>query len=197
MKRKYTIIGIILVSFIVGCATKPEVTPQIKPPSRPITPPKRVEVPPSDEFTLYARGLSTGMMREEDADRRAALSARNELATSIETHIKSLTKDAMEQIGMGKDADLTSLFSSAIKATVDQTLRFSVLHSAKPTIWDERMNGFRAEVVYKLNIGPINEQMLDNIKQRKNLYEQFRASELFNELEDEIEKQRGQDTSGQ
>jgi|TARA_Y100000310_G_scaffold59576_1_gene54968 hypothetical protein len=197
MKRKYTIIGIILVSFIVGCATKPEIIPPITPPSRPITPPKRVEVPPSDEFTLYARGLSTGMMREEDADRRAALSARNELATSIETHIKSLTKDAMEQIGMGKDADLTSLFSSAIKATVDQTLRFSVLHSAKPTIWDERMNGFRAEVVYKLNIGPINEQMLDNIKQRKNLYEQFRASELFNELEDEIEKQRGQDTSGQ
>ena len=59
---------------------------------------------------------------------------------------------------------------------------------AAETRWDENRNGFRAEVIYKVDIGPVNKSILENIKQRKNLYERFRTSELFKELEEEIEK---------
>jgi len=128
------------------------------------------------------------MLVEEEADISAGLNARNELATSIETHIKSLTKRAREQIGIGKDAELNSQFSEAIKQTVDQTLNFSTQCDAATTVWDKERNGFRAEVCYKIEVGPVNARMMENIKERKMLYERFRTSELFRELEDEIQK---------
>lgn len=174
MQRKYMLIVIMVGLFIVGC------TP----------PPTRIEVPPSDEYTIYARGLSTDQRVEEEADAAAVLEARNELAASIEAHIKSLTKRAREQIGIGKDAELNSQFSKAIKQTVDQTLNFSTLYKAAETRWDKKRNAFRAEVIYKIDIGPVNNRMMENIKQRQNLYERFRTSELFKELEEEIEKEK-------
>ena len=168
---KKQIVSILAILMLIGCASN-----------------KPIDVPPSDEYTLYARGLSTTLGIEGNADRQAILMARNELASAIETHITSLTKTASEQVGIGNDSELNDLFSQAIKATVKQTLEFSVLHSAKPT---KKVKGaYRAEKVYKVNIGPINEQMMENIKKRQNLYERFRTSELFNELEEEIEKDK-------
>ncbi len=151
--------------------------------------PKRLVTPASDEYTIYARGLSTDQEIEEEADRAANLNAREELSASIESHIKSLTKRAREQIGLGKDAELNSQFSVAIKSTVNEALGFSVPFKTAETRWVKRLNAFRAEVIYKVDIGPLNQRMLENIKQRKNLYERFRTSELFNELEEEIDKE--------
>ncbi len=166
------LISISAIILLMGCAAKQ---------------PERLVVPQSDEFTLYGRGLSTDQLIEEEADAAAALSARNELATSIEAHIKSLTKRAREQIGFGEDAELNSQFTSAMKQTVNQTLNFSTLYKAHTTVWDKKVNGFRAEVIYKVNIGPINQKMMENIKQRQNLYERMRTSDLFQELEEEIQ----------
>ncbi|MBC8487292.1 MAG: LPP20 family lipoprotein [Bacteroidetes bacterium] len=168
---KKQIASILAILLLVGCASSP----------------KRLVTPPSDEYTLYARGLSTDQLVEEEADAAAALNARNELAASIENHIKSLTKRAREQIGIGKDAELNSQFSQAIKQTVDQTLNFSTLYKSAETI--KKRNAFRAEVIYKIDIGPVNKRIMENIKQRQNLYERFRTSELFKELEEEIEKE--------
>ena len=171
MKKQITTMMAILL--LIGCASAP----------------KRLVTPASDEYTLYARGLSTDQLVEEEADGAAVLNARNALAATIETHIKSLTKRAREQIGIGKDAELNSQFSTAIKATVNQSLNFSSEYAVTETRWDKKRNGFRSEVIYKVDIGPLNQRMLENIKQRKNLYERFRTSELFNELEEEIDKE--------
>jgi len=170
--KKQIIVGITIL-LIVGCASTYT----------------RLVVPKSDEFTVYARGLSTDQLIEEEADAAAVLNARNGLASNIETHIKSLTKRAREQVGIGKDAELNSQFSGAIIATVDQTLNFSSEYSVNPTVWDKKKNGYRAEVIYKINTGPVNKKMMENIKKRKNLYERFRTSELFRELENKIEKE--------
>jgi len=153
-------------------------------------PPDRIVVPRSDEFTLYARGLSTDQTNEELADNAAVLQGRNELAASIETHIRSLTKQAREQVGAGDESELNSLFSQAIKATVDQTLIISVVHSAAVTRWDTRANAFRAEVVMKIDLSAVNLSMIDNLKQRQLLYQRLRTGNLFLELEEEIEKGR-------
>ena len=172
MKKQITTMMAILL--LIGCASAP----------------KRLDTPASDEYTLYARGLSTDQAYEEDADIAAEADAKNRLSGMIETHVKSLTKRAREQIGVGKDAELNSQFTFATKQTVDQSLNFTSLHNSVVTTWDKKRDGFRAEIILKVNIGPINERMLDNIKQRQNLYERFRTSELFNELEDEIDKKR-------
>ena len=175
MRRTSLILCVLSGIFIIGCAGKMY---------------DRIEVPPSDEFTLYARGLSTDQQLEEAADRAAVLNARNELASALEVHIKSLTKSATEQVGINQDAELNRMFTEAIKATVDQTLNFSVLHDAKQTIWDKRVPGWRAEVVYKIDLTVANRNLLDNVKERQRLYERLRSGELWQELEDEIERQR-------
>ena len=183
---KKLIVSMVAILLLIGCASTTNGVPSRQP--RPAITPKRLVTPASDEYMLYARGLSTDQLVEEEADRAAILRARQQLAATIETHIKSLTKQAREQVGIGRDAELNSQYSNAVKATVKQTLNITVPFKAAETRWDENRNGFRAEVIYKVDIGPVNKSILENIKQRKNLYERFRTSELFKELEEEIEK---------
>ena len=178
---KKQIVSILAVLLFVGCATTS----------------MRLMTPPSDQYTLYARGLSTDQMVEEEADEVAILNARNQLAATLEARLKSLTKRAREQVGIGKDAELNSQYSIAIKQTVDQALNFSSPHAIAETKWVKKLNAYRAEVIYKVQIGPAKEQMMENIKQRKKLYERFRTGELFKELEKEIDKERANKTSEQ
>lgn len=170
MRKVSQFLGVLGIIFMAGCAGT--------------QPPSGLTVPPSDASTLYARGLSTTLLVEEAADNAAALRARNELATMIEAHVKSLTKQASEQIGIGKDAELNSAFSEAIKQTVNQSLNFSSQYQKAPTTWVKRLGAYRAEVIYKVNIGPINDQLMENIKARKNLHERFRTTGLYDELEE-------------
>ncbi len=176
MKQISIFISVMIGILLIGCAgSKPS---------------ERLPVPKSDEFTLYARGLSTDQQIEEMADRASELQARNALASAIETHIRSLTKQAAEQVGIGNDSEQNRLFSQAIKATVDQTLVGSVVHSAAVTRWDKRTAAFRAEVVMKIDVSAVNQSMIDNLKQRQLLYQRLRTGELFRELEEDIEKER-------
>lgn len=179
MRKTIQFLGLLSIVAMLGCAGS------------------RIPLPKSDEFTLYARGLSTDQTKEENADAAAKMVGRNELATMIQVHIRSLTKQASEQVGIGKNSELNSLFSQAIKQTVDQTFSGSTLHDAAVTKWVRRLKAYRAEVVMKIDTGPVNEQMLDNIKQRQRLYERFRTSALFKEMEEEIEKQRASGSGGQ
>ena len=146
---------------------------------------QRVTTPASDQYTLYARGVSDGLRMESASQSQAQLDARNNLATTIENHIKSLTKSAAEQIGLGKDSELNSMFSQAIKQTVNQTLNFSLVHDGPLTT--EKKGIYRSEVVVKIDLGPVNQEMVESIKERKRLYERFRTSNLFKELESEID----------
>lgn len=180
MKR--TIISILVILLFAGCGSW-FASNQL-----------RLVTPNSDQYTLYARGLSTDQMVEEEADEMAILNARNQLAATLEARLKSLTKRAREQIGIGKDAELNSQYSIAIKQTVDQSLNFSSQHAVAETKWVKKLNAYRAEVIYKVQIGPAKEQMMENIKQRKKLYERFRTSQLFQELEEEIDKERDNTT---
>ena len=146
-----------------------------------------VTTPASDQYTLYARGVSTGMQAEWLSEKDATTKARQELATSINNHIKALTKSATEQIGLGKDSELNTMFSDAVKQTVNQSLDFSLIHEGPVTT--EIKGEFRSEVVIKLDLSPVNQEMMENIKQRKRLYERMRTSNLFKELESEIDSE--------
>jgi len=148
---------------------------------------QRVTTPASDQYTLYARGVSDGLRMESASQSQAQLDARNNLATTVENHIKSLTKGAVEQIGLGKDSELNSMFSQAIKQTVNQTLNFSLVHEGPVTT--QKKGIYRSEVVVKIDLGPVNQEMVESIKERKRLYERFRTSNLFKELESEIDSE--------
>lgn len=179
MRKMSQFLGLLSMIVMVGCAGT------------------RLRPPQSDEFALYARGLSTDQTNESMADAAAQLNGRNELATTITAHIKSMTKQASEQVGIGKDSELNSLFSQAIVQTVDQTLVGSTVYEAAVTKYVRRLKAYRAEVIMMIDTGPVNEQMLDDIKERRKLYERFRTSELFKEMEAEIEKQRAAGSAGQ
>ena len=148
---------------------------------------QNVTAPASDQYTLYARGVSEGLMRENLSERAAQANARNELAATIQNHIKSLTKSAYEQIVLGKDAELNTMFSEAIKQTVNKVLNFSLVHDGPVTT--KKKGIYRSEVVVKIDLGPVNQEMVESIKERKRLYERFRTSNLFKELESEIDSQ--------
>ena len=91
---KKLIVSMVAILLLIGCASTTKVVPSRQ--TRPAITPKRLVTPASDEYMLYARGLSTDQLVEEEADRAAILRARQQLAATIETHIKSLTKQARE-----------------------------------------------------------------------------------------------------
>ena len=120
---------------------------------------------------------------EEDA----WILAQQRMAGFIDTHVKGLTKRAREQIGLGKDAELNSMFSQATKATVNQSLKFMTVYGNYKTTGSSK-KGYKTVVWGKLNCGPINDEMMENLIIRQRLNERLRTSQLFTELEDEIAK---------
>ena len=146
-----------------------------------------IKDPQSDQYTLYAKGISEGQMDIANSEEDAWILAQQRMGGFIDTHVKGLTKRAREQIGLGKDAELNSMFSQATKAVVDQQLRFMTVYGNYKTTGSSK-KGYKTVVWGKLNCGPINDEMMENLKKRQRLYERFRTSQLFTELEDEIAK---------
>jgi len=55
-------------------------------------------------------------------------------------------------------------------------------------IYKEGTRSFRAYVLMELPLGAMNSALLDKVKENKNMYTRFRASEAFKELEQEADK---------
>ena len=90
-----------------------------------------------------------------------------------------------EETGMGNDAQLLSMFTSASKTVVSTSL--SGTRIAKQKIYRES-GLFRAYVLIEYPIGSMNSALVDQIKKNEQMYTRFRASQTFDELEKETQK---------
>jgi len=194
-KTAFILVSIIaLISIIfLGCGGK-EKTPAVQPVVSPANTPEGMEVqvpdwyakPPSDPNYLYApatfKATDMGLSVEQ-----AMQVGRDELARQVAVRVTNMMKRYQEETGGDEEsAEFLSTVSTVSKSIADEVLSGSNCKEKK--IYKEGTKSFRTYALMELPIGTMNASLLEKIKENKNMYTRFRASQAFQELEDEVQK---------
>ena len=140
--------------------------------------------PPTDNEHFYAPKSATSQDMQLAID-KAATDGRVAIQQQVEAKVTGLQKKFDEETGVGKDAQLLQMFTSASKVVVSGSLSGSRI--AKQKIGKD--NGiFRAYVLIEYPVGAAQAALVDQIKKNEQMYTRFRASQTFDELEKEAEK---------
>jgi len=183
------IISLVIIMVISGCASKPPVTSVIqtvekdRPSTRGL--PDWFLNPPSAEDAYYGVG-SAKMSNLERSRKRAESSARNELATTVETKVAYMIKDYAQESGAGDHPGVVDFVEIISKQVANQALAGS-----KHVKSDVGPDG----TVYRLYTYPLK-SVIDNsiaaARKEEALYNEFKARQGFEALEKEL---RSMDTS--
>jgi len=142
--------------------------------------------PTAPQEPLYARAANTATSQDlQVAIDKATTGARAELGRILETKVNSLQKRFEEETGADSTATFLQQFTQASKLVVSTNMNGSRLKDSK-TVRDGSM--WRAYVLMELPMGAANAQLMDEIKKNKDLYTRFRASEVYKELDGEVQK---------
>jgi len=136
--------------------------------------------------------VGIGQSRSQQTALMAAkLDARKNLAQQVQVKIKNLEKNFAEEVGMGKKSEINALFSSATKSVTSQELNGSVPKVQKYATAD---NGITtAYVLMILDPNIIAKAIAQQSTSNKSLYQRFRASKAFAELDQEIREYEGKE----
>lgn len=139
---------------------------------------------PQDPNYLFAVNTATSRDLGLAMD-KAITGARAEIARQMEVRVSGLQKRFDEEVGIGEDSQLMQMFTQATKTVVSQALNGSRTRYQKQV---KDGNLWRAYVMVEYPIGAANQALMEQIKKNQEMYTRFRASEAFQELEDEVEK---------
>jgi hypothetical protein len=115
---------------------------------------------------------------------KAKVEARKNLAQLVTVKIENLEKAFVEEIGEASSSEMNELFSSATKQITSQTLQGTVPKMQK----FETNDGVTTAYILMVLNPDIIDASLKNNNSAKHLYERFRASKAFEELDQEIKE---------
>lgn len=134
----------------------------------------------------YIIAASSAISRDlQMAVNTATEEARVQIARELEIKISGLFKRFREEVGFREDAEFLTQSTDVSKSVVSTTLTGTKVRKKKIV---QEGGGIRAYILMEMPLGPMNEALLNKIKEQKNMYTRFRASEGFKELEKEVEK---------
>ncbi len=114
---------------------------------------------------------------------RAKVDARKNLAQAVAVKINNLEKAFFEEIGEPSGSEMNELFSSATKQVTSQKLQGTTPKMQKYETDDGVTTAY---VLMVLNPDIVDASLRNNSSSAKHLYERFRASKAFEELDKEI-----------
>jgi len=180
MKKFYLLFALIISAlYVVGCGG-----------SQPLPQTDTGEVPdwysnvPADPNYLYAVNTSTSKDMQLAVD-KALQAARTELGRQVEVKVNALQKRFQEETGIGDDAQLLDQFTQASKTVVSTSLSGSK-EKLKKIVKDG--NNWRAYVLVEYPLGAAQEALREQIKKNEQLFTRFRASQTYQELDNEVQK---------
>lgn len=132
----------------------------------------------------YGEGLST---RKDIAKEKARASADGALAEIFNKKIDRLKKNYLEEVGQGKDSEVNELFSIVTKELTSQVLVGAYEKDSK--MIQNNKNEYLCGIVMAITPKTLNLSIMDEMKNNKpELYQRFRASQAFDELDKELKK---------
>ncbi|MDF7807947.1 hypothetical protein P4E94_10900 [Pontiellaceae bacterium B12219] len=114
---------------------------------------------------------------------KAKLESRKNLAQAVTVKIENLEKAFVEEVGEASSSEINQLFSSATKQITSQELQGTVPKMQK---YEVNEGITTAYILMVLNPDLIDASLKKNDKNK--LYERFRASKAFEELDKEIKE---------
>ena len=125
--------------------------------------------------------------RRDIAKEKAVASAELKLAGIFGRKVEGLKKNFQEEVGQGQESEVNELFSVVSKTTINQALTGAVEKDYK--ILQNNDGEYMYGIVLAITPKTANMSILDEMKAKKpQLYQRFRASEAFKELEKEMAK---------
>ncbi len=175
---KFSLVIVLLV-LSVGCSTKKTMVLEA-----PIEIPKWFSTPPSDKDYLY--GVATASSKDlQLALDKAATDARAEIARQTDIRIQGLQKKFDEETGVGSDAQLLKMYTQATKTVVSTSLNGSKI---KDQSFQKIGDIYRTFVLAEYPIGAANQEFINQLKAREELYTRFKATQTIKELEEEVKR---------
>ena len=177
MKRSiFTFLAVGLCVGLVGCKTKPNVESDKT----------MFDYMQEQVAKISEKGgmASVGLAESKTipvAISKAKLAARKNLAQLVRIKIENLEKSFVEEVGEARSSEMNELFSSTTKQITDQTLQGTLPKMQK---YETKDGVTTAYVLMVLNPDVIDESLKNN--NAKHMYERFRASKAFEELDKDI-----------
>jgi len=139
---------------------------------------------PKDPNYFYAAKTDKSQDLQLALD-KATASARAEIAKQVEAHVKTLEKKFNEEVGNLNNPEVSQHFSSVIKIIASTTLTGSRVIKRQVC---EKENGYQAYVLLEYPLGAANKALVEQIRKDKILYDRYRASKGYDELDKEVQK---------
>ena len=175
---KISIFMIISLGMIGGCASKSKSTLKEAP--------KWFENVPEKEGFIITTGTGKSVDYQQ-AINKAQLEAKADLGEMVRSEIKENVNKVFEEDLGNPDSGTLNRFSSTVESTFSTLLEdWRVTKKEVVTEGDY----FRAYVLIEWDEGAAQKRLLDRIKSEKEIYEAIRASELYEEMENKVEKYR-------
>jgi hypothetical protein len=136
---------------------------------------------------LNGRGAGSSANQQIAID-MAKMSAMTDLGGALDAQFSGLSKQAVEQVGSGRDAETVQHFSLATKVVMAEV---DVSGTSIAQQFLTQVDGmYYAWVLLEYPMAEANRKFLDDLKARRNTYERFRATQLYDEMNKEIEAYR-------
>ena len=177
-----TFVLICLIAFIFGCSIFCPPCPSIDSVIKLYYPPwygKPSEV--GDYVYSYGEAMKINNVIAFESAKTMAF---NEAAQYVETYVKAMTKDFLREAGI-KNPQVLQLTDRTIKL-VSKTKFSGATVSARETI--EYGDKYRSFARLSIPGNEIKNTLLNSIKNEEALYNEFKATQSFNELDEEMEK---------
>ncbi|MBU0460922.1 MAG: hypothetical protein KJ771_09030 [Nanoarchaeota archaeon] len=128
------------------------------------------------------------------AKAKATTAARGLIAQSFETKVEVLEKMFIEEVG-AEDAEINESFTQVMKTVASKVLVGSVVIDVKSyTIKKTGMIHFA--VLVGINPKTLNQSILDEMQSKPKLYERFRATKAYEELDKEMKEYEKEKAAG-
>lgn len=148
---------------------------------------------PPDDPSYYVAASSGESMREQLAINKAKTTAQADISQQIEARVGNMTKQFQEEVGAGENSELLESFTSVTKVVTKTVL--SGVKTKEVATFPQKNGSWTAYVLMVLPKAELAAQMMNEAKKQEVLYNRFRASQAYDELQKEMqeyEKKEGQ-----
>lgn len=144
-----------------------------------------VEINESGGVAAVGEGVSTRQDLAKDKARNEALGKLSEIFSQ---KVSRMTKSFSEEVGSGTQPEINEVFTRATKNVASATLQGAITKKSKLT-QNSKTKQYMAGVLVVITPKTVNNSIFDEIRNTdKRMYERFRASQTFDELNKEAEE---------
>lgn len=142
------------------------------------------QIQDADEY-VHTFGMAERLSQNTSYD-AAKANAMLEAANYVESYVKGMVKNYEEEAGVD-NPQITQLTSKVVKVVADA--KFTETRVTKQKAFTDKDTGkYKTFVRVSIPKDSINQNLVNQIKNEEALYNAFKASQAFKELDDELDK---------